>query len=287
MVATGNAPEFLAASFFMPLLWLRVAVGFYAVGLLYALTLLNPRAEKFSRIIVPAVSMGMVFQFVSLLEAAMLEHVTFASIHYSESLLAFIIMFLFMVVRVRYKTTSPGIFVFPLVFLLSFASAIAQRPPAFASSAMRSGWLFGHIALIFTGYAALFLSFGASVLYLMQSKNLKAKKGNTGWLLSRLPALEVIDEIGYKSLLLGFPFMTLGLVAGAVVAQNKYGPIYFHYPKVMLSLLMWAVYVVLLYTRWNSGWRGRRAAYLATCAFVAALGAWAANYFTRVHKLLP
>ena len=42
---------------------------------------------------------------------------------------------------------------------------------------------------------------------------------------------------------------------------------------------MWAVYMLLLYTRWSSGWRGRRAAFLATFAFVVALGAWAANYF--------
>jgi ABC-type uncharacterized transport system permease subunit len=273
----------------MPLLWLRVAVGFYAVGLLYALTLLNRQGEKFARIIVPAVSMGMVFQFVSLVEAALVERVTFASIHYSESLLAFIIMFLFMVVRVRYKTTSPGIFVFPLVFLLSFASAIAQQPHAFTSTPlMRSGWLFVHIALIFTGYAALFLSFGASLLYILQAKTLKAKKKPAGGgMMSRLPALQVIDDIGYKSLLLGFPFMTLGLVAGAVVAQNKYGPAYFHDPKVVLSMLMWAVYVLLLYVRWNAGWRGRRAAYLGTFAFVAAMSAWVANFFSRVHRLTP
>jgi ABC-type uncharacterized transport system permease subunit len=272
----------------MPLLWLRVAVGFYAMGLLYALTLVNRQGEKFARIIVPAVSMGMVFQFVSLVEAALVERVTFASIHYSESLLAFIIMFLFMVVRVRYKTTSPGIFIFPLVFLLSFASAMAQQPHPFSSPLMRSGWLFGHIALIFTGYAALFLSFGASLLYILQAKTLKSKKKLVvSGLMSRLPALEVIDDIGYKSLLLGFPFMTLGLVAGSVVAQNKYGPAYFHDPKVVLSLLLWAVYVLLLYVRWSAGWRGRRAAYLGTFAFVAALSAWIANFFSRVHRLTP
>jgi ABC-type transport system involved in cytochrome c biogenesis permease subunit len=193
-----------------------------------------------------------------------------------------------MVIRVKYKTSSPGIFVFPLVFLLTFASAIAQQPPTFNNPMLRSGWIVVHIALIFAGYAALFLSFGASLLYLLQARNLKAKmkaKSPTGFS-SRLPALETIDEIGYKSLLLGFPFMTLGLVAGAVLAQAKYGPVYFRDPKIMLSFLMWSVYVVLLYTRWNAGWRGRRAAYLAAFAFIAAIGAWAANYFSSVHRFI-
>jgi ABC-type uncharacterized transport system permease subunit len=272
----------------MPLLWLRVAVAFYAVGLLYALALLTRRGESWQRIIVPAVSLGMVFHFVSLTEAGIREHVT-ASVHYSESLLAFVIMFLFMMIRVKYKTSSPGIFIFPLVFLLTFASAIAQAPLDFSRyPLLRSGWVLLHISLIFIGYAALFLSFGASLLYLVQAHTIKAKvkAKQAGGISSRLPALETIDEIGYKSLLLGFPFMTLGLVAGAVIAQAKFGPVYFLDPKVMLSLLMWFVYVLLLYTRWNSGWRGRRAAYLAAFAFVAALGAWAANFFSSVHRFV-
>jgi ABC-type uncharacterized transport system permease subunit len=46
---------------------------------------------------------------------------------------------------------------------------------------------------------------------------------------------------------------------------------------------MWAVYMLMVFTRWNSGWRGRRAAFLATFAFVAAIVAWAANYFSTIH----
>ncbi len=272
----------------MPLLWLRVAVVCYAAGLFYALTLLTRRAEAWQRFVVPVVSLGMVFHFVSLCEAAVIEHLSFASVHYSESLLAFVIMFVFMVARIKYRTTSPGLFIFPLVFLLTFASAIARAPIDFTNPTLRSGWVFIHIVLIFTGYAALFLSFGVSLLYLLQARKLKAKlkARDTGGFTSRLPALETLDDIGYKSLLLGFPFMTFGLIAGSALAQAKFGPVYFRDPKVALSLLLWIVYVVLLYTRWNSGWRGRRAAFLAACAFLVALSAWAANFFSDVHKFV-
>ena len=41
---------------------------------------------------------------------------------------------------------------------------------------------------------------------------------------------------------------------------------------------------IMVFTRWNSGWRGRRAAVLATFAFVAAVVAWAANYFSAIHR---
>jgi len=128
------------------------------------------------------------------------------------------------------------------------------------------------------------LSFGASLLYLVQERSLKSKKA--AGMMSRLPALEVIDQIGYRSLLLGFPFMTLGLIAGTVVAQATFGRVDFLDPKVLLSVLMWAVYMIMLYTRWNAGWRGRRAAYLATGAFIAAVVAWAANYFSTIHRFV-
>ena len=93
----------------------------------------------------------------------------------------------------------------------------------------------------------------------------------------------MIDQIGYRSLLLGFPFMTLGLVAGSIVAQATYGRLDFLDPKIFLSLLMWAVYMVMVFTRWNAGWRGRRAAYLVTGAVIAAVIAWSANYYSAIH----
>jgi ABC-type uncharacterized transport system permease subunit len=269
----------------MPILWLRVALGFYAVGLIYALVALTRRSHLLNRIALPAMTLGMVFQFVSLAEAMLLSgQLTLTSVHNSESFLAFLVMTAFMIVYLTYRTTSPGIVVFPLVFVLTFIAATGQQPFLFASPGMRTGWLFAHIALIFTGYAALFLSFGASLLYLVQERSLKSKKA--AGMISRLPALEVIDQIGYRSLLLGFPFMTLGLIAGTVVAQATFGRVDFLDPKVLLSVLMWAVYLIMLYTRWNAGWRGRRAAYLATGAFIAAVVAWAANYFSTIHRFV-
>ena len=267
----------------MTLIWLRVALVLYGVGLLYALVALTRTTEILSKIALHAAYLGMVFHLVSLTEAFLTSsQVALASAHNAESVLGFLIMVVFMLVYAVYKTTTPGIIVFPVVFLLTFVSATGEKPFLLGSSGLRMGWLFAHISLIFTGYAALVLSFCASVLYLIQERSLKSKR-STG-ILSLLPALETIDEIGFRSLLLGFPFMTLGLIAGTVVAQAKFGRVDFLDPKILLSLLMWAVYLLLLYTRWSAGWRGRRAAYLAAGAFAFALIAWFANYFSAMHR---
>jgi ABC-type uncharacterized transport system permease subunit len=266
----------------MSLLWLRFALACYLIGLIYAFVALTRTSDLFSRIALHAASLGMVFHFVSLVEVFLVEHVLWASVHNAESLLAFISMTLFMIVYAIYKTTSPGIVVFPVVFFLTFVAAMDQQPVILTSIVQPKGWLAAHIFLIFIGYAALLVSFGASLLYLLQERRLKSKNANS--LVSFLPALEVIDQIGYRSLMLGFPFMTLGLLTGLIVAIAAYGHLDFFDPKVLLSVLMWAVYLLMVFTRWNSGWRGRRAAFLATFAFVAALAAWAANYFSTIHR---
>ena len=269
----------------MALTWLRVALAFYGVGLLYALVALTRTSEILTKVALHAAYLGMVFHFVSLTEAVIQTgQFATASIHNAESILAFLIMVVFMLAYMVYKTTSPGIIVFPLVFLLTFVAATGQQPLVASSLAVRHSWLAVHILMIFTGYAALFLSFGASILYLLQERALKSKS-KTG-MFSRLPALQVIDDIGYRSLMLGFPFMTLGLLAGSVVAEFAYGRVDFLDPKILLSVLMWAVYLVMVYTRLEAGWRGRRAAMLASVAFVTAIVAWIANYFSGMHRFI-
>ena len=201
----------------MPLIWLRVALVCYAAGLLY---------------------LGMVFHLVSLTESAVQSgQLATVSIHNSESLLAFLIMVVFMLAYLIYKTTTPGIVIFPLVFLLTFIAATGQQPLVFASVAVKHGWL-------------------------------------------------AVHDIGYRSLMVGFPFMTLGLIAGSVVAEATYGRIDFLDPKILLSVLMWAVYLLMVFTRLNAGWRGRRAAMLASAAFVTAIVAWIANYFSAMHRFI-
>jgi ABC-type uncharacterized transport system permease subunit len=274
----------------MPLFWLRVALVLYGVGLLYALASLWAGRAILTRIALPAVGLGAILHFVAVFENAWKNASTSgtwapSSMHELESLLALALMVFFFVIYARYKATAPGLAVFPLVFLLTASAALGsvspeQESPLFVSPQ----WIYVHVALILVGYSALLFSFIASIMYLIQETNLKSK--STGGFWSRLPALATIDEIGYKSLVWGFPFMTLGLIAGSILAEARFGSRYFADPKILLSILMWVVYTVLLYTRWSAGWRGRRAAYLATFAFVAAMVAWAANNMSQTHRFI-
>src|SRR5258708_2687885 len=160
----------------MSLLWLRFALGCYFVSLIYAFVALSRTSDLFSRIAVNAASLGLVFHFVSLVELFLSGQIVWASVHNGESLLAFLSMAFFMVISAIYKTTRPGVLVYPCVFSLTSAAAADEQPVLLPQFVSQKGWLVAHIILIFTGYAARVLSFGASLLYLIQERRLKAKK---------------------------------------------------------------------------------------------------------------
>lgn len=270
----------------MPLFWLRVALCLYAVGLFYALASVWGGRKILTRITMPAVGLGTTFHFVALIENAMLSH-TWApsSMHELESLLAFVLMVFFFFIYARYQATSPGLAVFPIVFLLTASAAFGKTPsPAATPLFVSAQWIYIHVALIMVGYSALLFSFIAGILYLIQERNLKSKTAAGFW--SRLPALAVIDDIGYKSLLWGFPFMTLGLIAGSILGEARQGASYFLDAKILLSILTWILYLVLLYSRWSAGWRGRRAAFLSSAVFATAVLAWAANSLSHTHRFI-
>src|SRR5580700_10287676 len=125
----------------MPLIWLRVALVCYAAGLLYALVALTRTSETLSKIALHASYLGIVFHLVSLTEAVVQTgQLASAAVHNSESLLAFLIMVVFMLAYLVYKTTTPGIVIFPLVFLLTFVAATGQQPLIFTSIAVKHGW---------------------------------------------------------------------------------------------------------------------------------------------------
>src|SRR5207244_7038156 len=98
-----------------------VALGCYAIGLLYALLALTQRSYLLNRIALPAMSLGMVFQFVSLSESVLVGGpVTITLVHNSESFLALLVMAAFMIVYLVYRTTPPGMLVCWVWFLVCF-----------------------------------------------------------------------------------------------------------------------------------------------------------------------
>jgi len=276
------------------LLWARVALGFYLAGLAAAIAAALTRQRGLQDAVFGlargAVAAGFLFQFVGLAEtlaAAALGPATFYRI--ITGLLALIIAAFFLMVYRAYSPRTLSLLVVPLICVLTAAATLEPSgahggPSPMAQSLLHNGWIYVHIALIFLGYAGLVMAVGSGVLYLIAERALKAKSHPLSPERA-LPSLEALDLIGYRSLLVGFPLLTAGLVIGAYWADALFGGIALSDPTVLLALLAWSVYLVLLFARWSAGWRGRRSAYLSLVCFGLALAGWFANGLSRMHSL--
>jgi ABC-type uncharacterized transport system permease subunit len=267
----------------MSLLWLRVAALLYGLASLSALPAVLDERPNWRRVCLPAAVFAYFFHFVATVEMLGAAHRWMpVGMHEVQSILGLLIATVFLLIWVRYRTISFGIFALPLAFLLVLIPAIGQDKYSFSSPLLLSGWIFLHVTALLAAYAALIFSLLASSLYLLQERRLKEKRG-PGFL-KWLPPLETMDQIAHTTLILGFHCMTAGLLAGSLIAQESVGASYFRDPKVLLSFGMWLLYVVMLFVRRSTGLRGKRAVYLSGLVFVVMISVWAANQLSSVHR---
>jgi cytochrome c-type biogenesis protein CcsB len=100
-----------------------------------------------------------------------------------------------------------------------------------------------------------------------------------------LPKPLVLDEIGYRAVVVGFPFLTLTIILGAVWAETAWGSYWSWDPKETASLVTWLIYGAYLHARVMRGWRGNRAAWLLVIGFLATLLTYFGNLiFGGLHS---
>ena len=116
-----------------------------------------------------------------------------------------------------------GAFALPVILLLGIKGMATRVGPDTIGPALASAWIWVHIALALIGIAAFVLNFAGAIMYLLQEHQLKARRPGTFYY--RLPDLETLDRLTYRTLVLGFPFLTVALLLGAVWARSAWGSV--------------------------------------------------------------
>jgi ABC-type transport system involved in cytochrome c biogenesis permease subunit len=254
------------------ILWLRVAACLYFVGLIDAIATILRRRETFFRLSAGTFGLGALFHLVSLVEQGLAtNHFPTSDILENLSFCGLIVAAAFVAIRWRYKdeAASLSVFIFPLVFLMTFMAAlrspISSSPvPSWSSDTIRGTWLVVHIVAELIGYAALLFTSIGSVLYLIQERQLKRKVVPSIYRV--LPALGTLDDLILKSLSAGFVFITAGLIIAIVWAFIEHGTRWIGNSSITFSFVTWGVYLALVFFRVSAGWRGRKAAILSLVA---------------------
>ncbi len=216
-------------------------------------------------------------------------HAPLSNFYESLIFFAWAVVFLYLVIEWRTKSRSPGAFTMPVAFI---AMAYASFSPDVSSRiqplipALQSNWLVTHVITCFLGYAAFAIACGLAVMYLLKDRGRGKEEDGPSW--SRfIPALDILEELIYQSVVLGFILLGLGIVTGSVWAHNAWGSYWSWDPKETWSLITWLIYALMLHARLVRGWRGRRTAALALIGFASVLFTYlGVNYLPGLHSYL-
>jgi len=173
----------------------------------------------------------------------------------------------YLLLELRYRNRTIGAFVAFIPFLslglgsLLFDTTIRPLVPA-----LQSNWLTAHVITCFLGYAAFAASFGVSLLYMVRQR-----LDPEGRMAKVLPSEDLLDHLNYRAIATGFPFLSLGIITGAIWADVAWGTYWSWDPKETWSLITWLIYAAFLHARLSRGWRGKRAAVLSVIGFAATL----------------
>jgi ABC-type transport system involved in cytochrome c biogenesis permease subunit len=171
-----------------------------------------------------------------------------------------------------------GVFILPLLVALQAIPAI--RPGVEERAAVLQGPLFGvHVSSLLFAYASFALACVIGITYVLLFKEIKAK--HLGFFYARLPSLQVLDRMNQRAIVIGWVFLTIGMIVGAVWALQARGgyaagdprvqAMSLQDPKIFVALVCWVVYSFELFAARRIGWGGRRAAYLSAVGFAIVL----------------
>ena len=85
------------------------------------------------------------------------------------------------------------------------------------------------------------------------------------------PSIKILDDVSYKTVMVGFPLLTIGIVTGAAWANYAWGTYWSWDPKETWSLITWFIYAAFLHARFTAGWKGKRTAVLSVVGFAAVI----------------
>ena len=125
-----------------------------------------------------------------------------------------------------------------------------------------------HVSIMMLSYAALLAGSLMAVVFLVLSRKSQPILPTGAKINTSNSLVEVLDQLSYRTLCIGFPLLTLGILSGAVWANEAWGSYWSWDPKETWALITWFIFAIYLHLRISYGWEGKRPAILASIGFL-------------------
>ena len=180
----------------------------------------------------------------------------------------------FLFVMIRYRAWTLGVFVMgAVVVALGLAETLIYTAAGQLVPALQSYWLDIHVTAMTLATGIFFVAAVLGVVYLAAdryNRRVAAGRAEPGnGIMRRLPSVEQIDRLTYRTVVFGFPVWTFGVIAGAIWADQAWGRYWGWDPVETWAFITWVLYAAFLHARATAGWRGRRAHYIQLLGFAS------------------
>ncbi len=252
--------------------FLYFALAAYVVAAIHSILAFVNKRRAFERVSMASLGVGFAAHTAAIIIDWVQDgHYPLFYLHETISFLGWTLVIAYALALSRYRAQALGVLTLPLVAALVFVSNIARESSNLLPGRDPDGsaaWLFPiHTTLLLFAYAAFIVAFAASVMYLLQERELKLK--TFGAFFHRLPSLSTVDDIGSTSASVGFTLLTLGIVTGIIWSSARSGRMWHNDPIEFFALITWVLYLTLIHYR--AQWRGRKAAWLGVAGFALVL----------------
>jgi HemX protein len=185
------------------------------------------------------------------------------------TVIAFCIALAYLYIEVGTKVHGTGLFILLPAFGFQLVSSLFIRDLGTIPDILRNNLLGFHVTSALLGYTAIAIGAMYGLLYLMLYHDIKSNQFSV--IYKRLPNLEILDSMSYRSTLFGFLFLTIAITVGFIWLPIAFGEIFYTDPKLVGTMFIWVLYAAGLLSKKLAGWHGRKVAVLYVCGFVVAL----------------
>ncbi len=256
----------------------NITIAMYLVSMVLYFLFFTMKKEKMGNYATQIVKIGLVFHTIALIARTIgAGRLPLTNQYEFATSFAWGIALCFVFFEKKFDFRAMGTFVLPIIFIIIGYAAMQNKGVRPLMPALQSNWLSIHVATAVISYGAFGVACGVSGMYL-----LREKFKQDDFFVKHIPSLEKLDIISYRTISLGYLFLTLVMVTGAIWAESAWGRYWAWDPKETWSFITWIIYSVYLHARIVKGWKGRKAALFSVIGFICVLFT-----YIGVNTLLP
>lgn len=198
-----------------------------------------------------------------------LNHFPITSFPEILSLISLTVSLVYLYIEVRTDNRETGYFILMLPLFFQIISSFFIKDYIEVPPALRGNLLGFHVSSALLGYAAITISAGYGLLYLMLYHDIKSNQ--FGVIYKRLPDLETLERMSFAATFVGTALLTVSITLGMIWLPLAIESFSYADPKLFSAIAVWVVYVFCLAARQVAGWKGRRMMVATLAGFILAV----------------